>query len=275
MKQIENFSVLMNHSRIDEFDELIRLLDQQFIAQLPLAQDHFLNTLHQVFHSHCLKEEEIMKPIMASPLTFTLEQVNRERNITTSAICHVVETNAKNEFESDRKAAAQQLLPIVHAYKDITHRTLTGTTSYERNFVYDLLLPENAAAVNILGIEPQIERAGILNQQFEDFLLEREHKWQGLHPGSLKPLRREIGIAFRILAECTNHHYLVAILEGAPSAALEKIIDDVNDIFRIFRRTLAHRGLHVAHESDDHQTPDDDAPDAKTQTPTDPNEPHH
>jgi hypothetical protein len=242
--------------RTDEFDECIRLLYLRLTALLPAAQEPLLNTFYGPFRTHYLREEEMMKPIMASPLTATLEDVNRERRIEVNGICHIVETNAKNEFEPIRKSAAMQLLPIVHAYRGIGSRTLTGTTSYERNFIYDMQLAENAAAVGTLGLGPNLTRAASLNQQFEDFLLEREHKWQQLHHGSLKPLRREISAAFRNLAEGANLLYLASVINGAPSAALEAIIDEANDILRPFRRLLAHRGVHVPADSDAHQHPD-------------------
>ncbi|MDR2497371.1 MAG: DUF6261 family protein [Tannerellaceae bacterium] len=260
MKKITNYSVLLNHTRIDEFDECCRLLDTRLGALLPAAQDTILNTFYTPFHTNYQKEEAIMKPILASPLTPVLEHVDRERKIEVNAICHTIETNSKNEFEPDRKAAALNLIPAVHAYRGIGHRTLTGTTSYERNFIYDVTQPEHAADVATLGLAAQLTRAESLNQQFEDYLLEREHKWQAQHPGSLKPLRREISMDFRNLAECTNLHYLATVLNGAPSAAIEAIIDEVNDIFRPFRRSLAHRGVHGTSDSDDYQNPENSLP---------------
>ena len=269
MKQIVGYTGTMNHVRIDEFDELVRLVDLDVAASLPAAQDPVLNTFYTPFHANRIKEEEIMKPVMASPLTPVLENANRERSIETNAACHVIETNANNEFEPDRKAAAVQLLPIVHAYRGITTRTLTGETSYIRNFLFDLTAPENAAAVALLDLTGKIARIGSLNDQFEDFLTDREHSWAAHHTGSLKPVRRDIGFDFRYFAECTNLHYRASVLNGAPSAALEKIIDGVNDIFRPFRRSLAHRGVHLPSEDLDFQTPDTTNPPA----PSTPNQP--
>jgi hypothetical protein len=255
MREIVSFATLMNHCRIDEFDELVRLIDQQLAVLLPAAQNPGLNTLYLPFHNNYLQEAEIMKPVMASPLTPALEHADRERGITIHAVFHIIETNLNNEFEPERKAAATQLHPIVRAYRGITNRTLTGETSYIRNSLTDLMAPENAEAVGRLDLGNSIIRAGSLNQQLEDFLRERERGWSLQHHGSLKPLRRESGFNFRNLAEYINLSYQISILDGAPSPALEQIIDEINDIFRPFRRSLAHRGVHLPsdkQETDSH-----------------------
>ena len=241
MKSIEDYGRLRNGLRIDEHDELNRMLNKVFAEKLPAIGDPTLNVLYGPFRANYLLEEKIMLPILASPLTPVMVHANRERKLEMSAICNIIEKSVGNEFEPDRKAAGVRLSPIVHAYRGQPKGTLTGETSNIRNFIDDIEDSRNVAAAATLGLAPHLTRLRSLNSQLEAFLVEREKKWSSVHQGPLQPVRRSIDKNFRDLAEFTNILYKASLIASTPRSDLENLIDEINETLHPFRHIIARR----------------------------------
>jgi hypothetical protein len=281
MKAIENYKTTISKLHNSEHGLAAKAIKEAYDAKLPAVGDPILTAYHQKYIAKVLKEEEMLKSILASELTPRMEYVNHERSFAISIIDRVVANAADSTFELDRKEAGLKLRPITRAYHGLTTETRASETSDLFNILEDFNTTENAAALATLSLTPFITRAGALNQQYFDLLGERELEWQHTHHGSLLPIRLELDSVLQDLVEATNLHYGIA-----PTPALEATIDAVNAAIQPFRRIVARRHKHSAppssgagdgeHIDEGTQTPDTTnppAPDTPPQAPDTTNPP--
>ena len=256
MNTIGKYGVLRDKLRNDELEELDRLVILNLKAKLAAANNAMLNEFSVPYYRDCEKMQELMRPIRSSSLTPVVVAIDHERGGDMFIVCRIIERNSTNTANPASMNAALELMPIVRTYKNATRETLGGETCAIWDFLEEIEKAEYTAAVNALNLGPHITDLRDDNTRFEAAFVESDRKWEAANHGSIKPLRRQINKEFKDIAEALNLNVRVA--QPPVKAILEEIIDGINSALNSFRRSLAHRGIHVPHGGDpgDYQKPD-------------------
>ena len=224
-----------------------------------------LNAFSVPYYRDCAKMRELMRPLRSSALTPVVVAIDHEREGDLFISLRIIERNSTNMASPDRMNAALELMPIVRTYRNGLHETLGGQTSAIWDFLEEIEKSAYTAAVTVLNLGPHIADLRDDNTRFEAAFVERDQKWEAANHGAIKPLRRQIDKEFKDLAEAINLNVRVA--QPPVKAALEEIIDGINSALNPFRRSLAHRHVHMSNgggdeggdggdEGDGFQTPD-------------------
>ena len=192
------------------------------------------------------REEESYNTNVAYENTPKIQELDRTRERQFIFICKIIELMTCS-IKEEQKEAAKRLAFVIKPFKR-SHRQPYACTSAEFTvFVQRLRKPENAEAVSLLKLGPELDRLDQMNEEFKDIYHERIMLEYKRHIAEkMKDIRPKTDDAFHELVLMINALYRINKLvehDEAKAEQINKVIDDVNAILLRLQRTLSQAGL--------------------------------
>ena len=150
-------------------------------------------------------------------------------------------------IKEEEKAAAKRLSFVMKPFKRSHRKPYAHTSAEFTVFVQRFRKPENAEAVSLLKLGPELDRLDQMNEEFKDIYHERIMLEYKRHIAEkMKDIRPKTDDAFHELVLMINALYRINKLvehDEAKAEQINKVIDDVNAILLRLQRTLSQAGL--------------------------------
>ncbi len=229
-----------NSEHYEAHKELIAIITTEFTDAYGIS--HLRKTWIDLF----AREEESYNTNVAYENTPKIQELDRMRERQFIFISKIIELMTCS-IKEEQKEAAKRLAFVIKPFKR-SHRQPYACTSAEFTvFVQRLRKPENAAAVSLLKLGPELDRLDQMNEEFKDIYHERIMLEYKRHIAEkMKDIRPKIDDAFHELVLMINALYRINKLvehDEAKTEQINKVIDDVNAILLRLQRTLSQAGL--------------------------------
>ena len=229
-----------NSEHYEAHKELIAIITPEFTDAYGIS--HLRKTWVDLFAC----EEESYNTNVAYENTPKIQELDRTRERQFIFISKIIELMTCS-IKEEQKEAAKRLAFVIKPFKR-SHRQPYACTSAEFTvFVQRLRKPENAAAVSLLKLGPELDRLDQMNEEFKDIYHERIMLEYKRHIAEkMKDIRPKTDDAFHELVLMINALYRINKLvehDEAKTEQINKVIDDVNAILLRLQRTLSQAGL--------------------------------
>lgn len=229
-----------NSEHYEAHKELIAIITPEFTDAYGIS--HLRKTWVDLF----AREEESYNTNVSYENTPKIQELDRTRERQFIFISKIIELMTCS-IKEEQKEAAKRLSFVIKPFKR-SHRQPYACTSAEFTvFVQRLRKPENAEAVSLLKLGPELDRLDQMNEEFKDIYHERIMLEYKRHIAEkMKDIRPKTDDAFHELVLMINALYRINKLvkhDEAKTEQINKVIDDVNAILLRLQRTLSQAGL--------------------------------
>ena len=229
-----------NSEHYEAHKELIAIITPEFTDAYGIS--HLRKTWVDLF----AREEESYNTNVSYENTPKIQELDRTRERQFIFISKIIELMTCS-IKEEQKEAAKRLAFVIKPFKR-SHRQPYACTSAEFTvFVQRLRKPENAEAVSLLKLGPELDRLDQMNEEFKDIYHERIMLEYKRHIAEkMKDIRPKTDDAFHELVLMINALYRINKLvehDEAKTEQINKVIDDVNAILLRLQRTLSQAGL--------------------------------
>ena len=229
-----------NSEHYEAHKELIAIITPEFTDAYGIS--HLRKTWVDLF----AREEESYNTNVSYENTPKIQELDRTRERQFIFISKIIELMTCS-IKEEQKEAAKRLAFVIKPFKR-SHRQPYACTSAEFTvFVQRLRKPENAAAMSLLKLGPELDRLDQMNEEFKDIYHERIMLEYKRHIAEkMKDIRPKTDDAFHELVLMINALYRINKLvehDEAKTEQINKVIDDVNAILLRLQRTLSQAGL--------------------------------
>ncbi|MDR1644865.1 MAG: DUF6261 family protein [Tannerellaceae bacterium] len=241
MKTVTHFSSLLTRLRNGEhyvFFQVIVQFGQTYIAGMSELRK-LLNAIVRLFE----KESKIYKYNPKSPITASLNEVNRQRIDARMLVLRQIEAASYSPHPAV-KEAAKALAWILDNYKGVNHASMVEMSAMLDNMVSDFRLPRYAGAVATLSLGEAIDSLEEVNNNFIALYQKRTHSIGAIHRlGFMADIRPKIDQAFALFVEALNALLAISLLEGntATANACQELINRINETIANFERIYTRR----------------------------------
>ena len=200
--------------------------------------------IFQMITTVFVRIDDLYKKSLASAHTDTLILLHLYRRALFQLFKQFVRT-AERSLDSQDKAAAATLRPLIALYKKIPSSTYVQSSGLLYNFTNDCLKPVYQQAITALGMDFIVTKLTSSNDEFRHIAHDRDMESELiLINGKLSEAREEMDQAIGLLISSINSIYMLNEI-GAKDAALKSNMDQVilvvNAAIRRIKQILADR----------------------------------
>jgi hypothetical protein len=201
----------------------------------------------QFFNNKLDEMSGLFKLERASPITQALVLIDERRDKAINGIGGVIESYC-NHFDGATSQAAKQLLTVLNLYGvGVARLNTQAETSTIKAIVKDWdSKPEFGAAILKLGLVEWVSELITANQLFESTYADRTREYGAANSETLKAKRAEAMLAYYELRKFIDANSVIN-----PSAAIEKLINEVNSLIEQYNTLLNTRPSETKQENDD------------------------
>lgn len=229
-----------NSEHYEAHKELIAIITPEFTDAYGIS--HLRKTWVDLF----AREEESYNTNVSYENTPKIQELDRTRERQFIFISKIIELMTCS-IKEEQKEAAKRLAFVIKPFKRSHRQPYVCTSAEFTVFVQRLRKPENAAAVSLLKLGPELDRLDQMNEEFKDIYHERIMLEYKRHIAEkMKDIRPKTDDAFHELVLMINALYRINKLvehDEAKTEQINKVIDDVNAILLRLQRTLSQAGL--------------------------------
>ena len=192
------------------------------------------------------QESDIARETAASALTATMIEKDAVRKKHLTSLFSEVRAAVKSVVPA-RAVAGKKLKIIIDAYKGINKETIAERTAHVIGLLVDLEKPENASAVQNLGLDETVDGLKDANAAFSNVRQERVKERAAKVRPDGKTLRAKLDKTANQIFRHIEAAYLTATDEGDAKTTLMELINKLNRIIAETKTThnesLAQRKL--------------------------------
>lgn len=183
---------------------------------------------------------------LSSPITQELVLEDERRDKAIIGISGMIESYCYH-FDGATVKAANLLLTSLNLYgRGVAKLNLPSESGTIDAIVKDWeTKPELAAAITLLGLAAWVAELKTANQLFEQKYLERTEEYGAANPDTLKSKREETVVAYYELRKFIEANSVIH-----PSAAYEKLINEINALIDQYNTLLSTRPVETELEPD-------------------------
>jgi len=231
---------LRNEAHV-EFHTNLNLLMTRFGAQaLGIAAQY------AVYKPLLDEEVSVLDIIRKSELTGELEEKDLERDHLFRGFADTVK-GYLNHFDESRRTAARKLEVVLEHYGNITAKSYDEETAAIEDLYRELLKPENAGQITLLGLGEWLGQLVQANRNFEAMMMARYDESAQRPTIRMKNVRAEVDKVFRSIIDLLE---ALVCVNGADTN--KAFIVEVNVIMERYKNILAQE---AGRRAKSHPTP--------------------
>jgi hypothetical protein len=229
MKQIHDFYFKISHLRNGEHFQMHWSIHELLGALVRRVRG--LAKTWEAYHRDFGRENVVFKRNLVLEETKGICRKNKMRGNDFRFLLKAV-AYAADLPEADQRAAAERLHDLLQNYKGADKKAQAENTALFTHLLHDLEKPENAAAIDRLGLSALVERLGENNRAVEMLYDQRSETLNAMREeGNMVSERRRVDRSYAALVNAINALYAVNEYdEGDESLreVLEVFIDGIN-----------------------------------------------
>lgn len=155
-----------------------------------------VETLFTVFLLLYARADEALELVLKSVYTRQLNKADIKRGSIFRGFVDAVKS-ARNHFDITKREAAGQLQIIIDHYGNISRKPADHETAAINNFIQDMKAVENAAAIELLGLEDWLTQLSVDNKAFDTLMKNRDTETAQKTNLRMKSIRTETDRCYR------------------------------------------------------------------------------